>query len=86
MTATGKVTVLISFNGMYAGEVIEGAEIDSPVEAWAEAGYVRIERGTGAKGETRSRTARPSDSGGGTSGATRPGAAGSEPGEDPSAG
>jgi len=86
MTATGKVTVLISFNGMYAGEVVEAAELDSTVEAWAKAGYVRIERGTGAKSSTRSRTTRQSDSGGGTSGAARPGTASPEQGEDPSAG
>lgn len=83
MAKTGTVTVLISFNGMYAGDVSEDIEIDATVEGWARAGLVRIGGTSGGKTQSRPRSARKNDSGGSKASAPEPGPAGAEPGQDP---
>ena len=81
------MTVLVSFNGLYAGDTAE-TEYDGLVKGWENAGLIRVDKPdapkkAGSRGtrKTRPRTAQPNDQGSVTQGAGDGGPASGEPGE-----
>jgi hypothetical protein len=76
-----RVTVLISFNGLYKGDVVI-TEYDDKVCAWESLGLVRAEFEDG-KDPARPSSSEPADSGSVPERAERSGSGRGEQGEDP---
>lgn len=70
---TARVTVLVSFNGLYRGDVVTAA-YDDVIRGWERAGLVKAEVIGSAKGAARQGGAEPDDPGSepGRTGAARP--------------